>query len=174
MVVETGRFEPMTRGTTEELTNILRENEDIAQGLPVMSMLHDNHLLHGIEHKTPVANPEARRNPQVMEAWTKHMWAHYAQFFGVPEEFVPQDPLYRDRMLILTGQTPPPPAPMPMGPPPGQGNPPNTAPPPQGNEPKPAGDMPGGPAKMPRMPTNPSTGEQWDAETGGGMVEPPV
>lgn len=171
MVVDTGRFEPMTRATTEELTNILRENEDIAQGLPVFAMLHDNHLLHGIEHKVAVANPEARRNPKVVQAYIAHMHEHYSQYFGVPVEMVPQDPMYRDRMLVLTGQTPPPPAPMPMGPPPGPGNGP---PPNPGNAPAPSGDMPGGPAKQPSMPTNPSTDQKWDSQTGGGIVNKPV
>lgn len=176
MVIDTGRFEPMTRATTEELTNILRENEDIAQALPVYAMLHDDHLLHGREHKVAVANPEARRNKKVIDSYTFHMHEHYSQFFGVPLEMVIQDPLYRDRMLILTGQTPPPPAPMPMGPPPGPGNGGNGPPPQNGapNEPKPSGDMPGGPAKQPNMPTNKATGEEWDPATGGGMVKPPA
>lgn len=173
-IIDQGRFEPITRGTTEELTNILRENEDIAQGLETFAMIHDNHLLHGMEHKVSVANPEARRNPAVVQAYQFHMHQHYAQFYGVPEDLVIQDPLYRDRMLILTGQTPPPPSPTPMGPPPPGENNGNPGAPPQNNTPAPSGDIPGGPAKQPRMPTNPSTDTQWDAETGGGVVNPPV
>lgn len=172
MVVETGRFEPLTRSATEEMTNIVRENEDLAQGLPVVAMLHDSHILHGIEHKAVVSNPEARRNPAVLQAYNNHMIEHYSLFYGVPPEMVMQDPLYRERMMILCGITPPPPAPMPMGPPPANGD--TGAPPEQNNEPAPSGDMPGGPAKMPNMPTNPATKTEWNPNDGGGIVKPPV
>lgn len=189
-VFDTGRIDPLTRSSQEELLNILKENEDIAKGEVPVAMLHDQHLLHGKEHTTPVANPAARQDAAVLNAYMKHQLGHYELLFGVPagewipdpitgeEKFQPTDPIYRERMLILTGQQPPPP----MGPP-GMG------PPPPGMEPPPPGPMPnaadaletiapppGGTGaapnvpKLPGPPENPATGQKWDPTTGGGVV----
>jgi hypothetical protein len=83
-LVSTGRMDPLTRGLQSELLNILSENEAIAAGQPPDAMLHDDHLLHGREHSVPVANPEARKDPSVLDAHMKHMHMHYELYFGVP------------------------------------------------------------------------------------------
>lgn len=179
-VLETGRLDPLTHSTREELVNILRENEDISQGSAPRAMLHDNHLLHGKEHTAPVASPEARKDPSVLSAYTAHMHEHYSLYYGVPPEMVETDPLYRDRMLILTGQNPPPPMapPMPPGMPPpgpetGPGSPPGPGPapdaPPEALAPPAPGTAPG-PAQPPMQPENPATGQRWNAVDGGGAV----
>lgn len=208
-VLETGRLEAATQKDREELRNILRENEMITEGEKPVVMLHDNHLIHGKEHSNPVSSPEARLNEKVVTAYINHMHDHYQQFFGVPPgQYVPDmmsppdpatgqpriifqqtDPIYRERMLILSGQPPPPPmAPMPPNlPPPGMG-PSGMAPggPGQGPEGAPvpnpgsnaapagpdAGAAPGGPpgaepSNLPQQPQNPSTGERWNPQDGG-------
>lgn len=204
-VFDTGRLDPMTKRQSEESLNILRENQDLAKGIPVVAMIHDNHLLHGREHPCVVANPSARRDFKVIDVYSKHMHQHYEQYFGVApgqyivdpltgqEQFQVTDPFYRDRMLILTGQVPPPPM-MPPGmpgmPPPGPGGgappgpgapapmgPPGAAGPQGVNGPglpegaPPAAGAVEGP-QMPDQPTNPVTGQEWDPMTGGGMVTP--
>lgn len=182
-VLDTGRLDPLTQGAREELVNILRENEEIASGTVPPAMLHDNHMLHGREHPTPVASPEARRDPTVIQAYIEHMHQHYALYFGVPPEAILADPLYRERMLILTGQAPPPvmAPPMPGGPMPAPGpeGMPGGSPAPAGDElpdgapmpgpqsaPGPGGDQPA----LPRPPVNPATGERWNPQDGGGLV----
>lgn len=99
-----------------------------------------------------------------------------------PYAMVQADPLYRDRMLYLMGFPPTPPGLMPMpmmpGPMPGPGAPgpapsvggPND----EGTPPKPKGLVNGAaPAKLPRPPVQPGTGQRWDPVTGGGMKPPP-
>ncbi len=156
-VLSTGRFDPLVHGTKTELINILSENEDISRGATPAAMLHDNHLMHGREHTVPVGNPAARKNPDVLRAFTEHMHQHYSLYFGVPIQVLnppapvdpmtgqpvldpmgqplpppgPQDPLYRERMLMLMGMQPPPPMMPPGGLPPG-GMPPGPGGPPPG------------------------------------------
>lgn len=156
-VLTTGRLDPVTMAEQDELLNIASENDEVSKGLAPQALISDNHLLHGREHRTPVSNPSARRKPEVITAYIEHMKSHYSIFYGVPLEMVEMDPLYRERMLILTGQTPPPPMMppgmvgpdgAPMGPPPaGPGAPPPQ--PAQGPVP------PGGEAELPKMPNMP-------------------
>lgn len=138
MMLDSGRTEPITQALTSELLLIRSENEDIAAGTCPEVMLHDNHLLHGREHRSPVASPQARKNPQVLKADIDHMHKHYEAYFGVPP-MQPQvdpmgmplmdpttgmpvvdpetgqpplapEPMYRMRMLVLMGMQPPDPA----------------------------------------------------------------
>jgi hypothetical protein len=88
---------------------------------------------------------------------------------------VEMDPLYRQRFLMLCGRPVPP---EPMGPPPGPMGP-GGAPVPGGPEalpPEPSmaatGPMGVGEANLPSMPTNPATGQEWNPNTGGGIVPP--
>jgi hypothetical protein len=199
-LVSTGRMDPLTRRLQSELLNILSENEAIAAGQPPDAMLHDDHLLHGREHSVPVANPEARKDPSVLDAHMKHMHMHYELYFGVPAgQYVPgppdpatgapgkpqfqaADPMYHDRMLILMGIQPPPPMGPPPGPPPGMGPsgplPPGDEGPPPGAAPPeaPPGPTMAGPQapNLPSMPTNPSTGQEWNPVDAGGAVQPPA
>ena len=83
------------------------------------------------------------------------------------------DPLYRQRFLMLCGRpVPPEPMPGPIGPGPSGGPPmpggPEALPP----EPSMAATGPMLGAEMPSMPTNPATGQEWNPNTGGGVVPP--
>jgi len=159
-VLETGRLEPLVKGSQEELINILKENQDMSKGETPVVLLSDDHLLHGKEHCTVVASPAARRDVMVLRAYREHMHEHYSLFYGVPVEMVEADPLYRQRMLMLCGKPvppemaapmPPPGAPGPM--PVGEGSP--IAPPSAVS-----GTVAAREAAMPEMPTNPLTGQQ--------------
>ena len=184
-VVATGRLEHLTKSTRDELILILDENEAIADGKEVQAVIHDDHLRHGREHRSTLASVAARSNPAIVKASTDHLHQHYKLFFGWPDAMVPppmppmdpltgmpvndpsfdptspiHDPMYRERMLILVGQQPPPPMGMPMGPPPPGAD-------------APAGDMGaadastkpqepiGNKTNLPSMPKNPSTGEKY-------------
>jgi hypothetical protein len=101
------------------------------------------------------------------------MHEHYSQFYGVPLEMVEMDPMYRQRFLMLCGRPVPP---EPMGPPPGPMGPEGMPPggPEVGLPPEPsvAATGPTLAAEMPSMPTNPATGQEWNPNTGGGVVPP--
>ena len=174
-VLATGKLEPLTKSLQNELLLVLSENEDIAKGETPQAMIHDDHLLHGREHRAPVASPNARRNPKVLKASIDHLHQHYSLYYGVPAQMVPMDPMYKDRMLILMGIQPPAPMMPPGMPPPGgPGAPPPGGPeggPPPGMEALPQGGPPPTDAPpMPDMPTNPATGQEWNPVDGGGMV----
>ena len=184
-VLETGRLEPLVKGTQEELVNILKENQDMVRGETPVVLLSDDHPLHGKEHTAAVASPAARRDPNVLRAYREHMQEHYSLFYGVPLELVPTDPLYRQRMLMLCGRpVPPEPVPTPgvvMAPDLSGGSMPPPAPmtmssgAPTGEVPADMaalGPVPAGQAKLPEMPKNPATGQTWNPVNGGGMVPP--
>lgn len=184
-LTQTGRLEHLVKGTRDELVLILDENEQIAEGVAPPVMIHDDHLRHGREHRSTLASVAARSNPAIVEASIAHLKEHYKVFFGWPDPmmgppmppvdamgmpdpmFDPtdpvNDPMYRERMLILVGQQPPPPMVGPMGtnlgvqqpPPPGA-----EAPADGSNPPKPP-ELAGNQTQLPTMPNNPLTGEDY-------------
>lgn len=83
-VLETGRLEPVLDGVQAELMNISLENEELSGGRPVRALLTDNHQQHILEHKTVVATPEARRNPQVIETTLAHIQEHIDLWMQMP------------------------------------------------------------------------------------------
>lgn len=171
-VLQTGRIEPLTQSLSHELLLIKSENEQLARGESPFALALDDHMLHAREHRAVLANPEARRNPDVVRATLEHISQHEQLFYSTAPS-----------TLAMVGQQPPmvPPAGAmgPGGPPMGPGGPPPpggpSGPPPgpvgPGPEAAPEGVVPGGPApKQPRPPTNPSTGQQWNPTDGGGVV----
>jgi hypothetical protein len=154
-VVTTGRLEPVTEGPSKELDNIKAENEMLGEGQPPVAIAIDNHPTHIEEHSGVLSSPESRSDQQVVGAVLQHIQEHMDLWTTTDV-----------RTLAARGIPPPPMPPPPPGmalpgapgatsgtPPPIPGDTSTTAgaPPPDG-----AGDQPG----MPRMPTNPGTGEQ--------------
>jgi hypothetical protein len=82
MVMTTGNSEPMYEGQQSELMLIKQENEDMGEGICPPVLLTDNVLLHLKEHATVGNSSEARKNPQVMKAYTDHMQLHLANWKG--------------------------------------------------------------------------------------------
>jgi hypothetical protein len=150
MVLDTGRLEPMTEGPTAEFMNIRAENERLQDGQAPQAVLTDNHPEHIAEHKVVLASPEARENPEVVQATLAHIQDHLGQYQTM-------DPILAQ---MLGMPPPPPPAPPPGMGPPGPGGPP----PPGAHGPPPPGPAlmmpPGGPPppNMPNLPHNPLTG----------------
>lgn len=134
-VLTTGQLDPTIEGIQHELLNIRSENEDMREGRPVVVVITDHHADHIREHKTLLADPESRRNPQFVQTVLAHIQEHLNQWRSA-------DPA----VLMITGQQPPPPPPMmgPMGAPMG-------GPPPQGPAPAPNGPPPG-PMMQPQNP----------------------
>lgn len=147
-VLLTGRLEPLTQSLQHELLLIRSENESLSRGEQPPALALDDHLLHAREHRAVLANPEARRSPEVTQAVLAHIQEHEQLFFTVPPT-----------TLQMVGQTPP----MPMGPPGGPGAGPAEAPPPGAEPTTPA-------AELPQPPKNAATGEEWNPVDGGGAV----
>lgn len=173
-VIETGKLEPMTQATSNQLLLIRSENEMLMNGQVPTALITDDHMLHMREHAASMASPQVRSDPAKVEAHLAHMMQHQNLYFTAPPG-----------LLIMMGQTPPPPGmgpdgfPLPMVPPPEPSAPPQqegvsapggtpAAPPGVAGNPA-AGNAP---VDMPRLPTNPQTGEQYDPATGGGAVNP--
>lgn len=146
-VIETGRLKPMTEGPTRELLLIRRENEEIQNGGQAVAVITDNHPVHIQEHKNVLSDPEARRNPQVVQAVTVHMQDHIELMKNMSPEMA--------GILQMPAMQGPP-----QGAPQGQGG----APVGQSEQAGMSGPM--DQADMPSMPTNPITGQEYNPETG--------
>lgn len=169
-VITTGRLDSMLEGDNRELINIKQENESMANAQQVLVAPIDKHSLHIREHRAVLASIDARNNPQVIQAVSQHIQQHVQ---------VLADPAMANLLLIL-GEHPismPPPTPeeaaggTPKG---GSGPSAMSAPAPIQGGPAPLepNNPPPRPAKMPNMPVNKSTGQRWDPNTGGGVVQP--
>ena len=154
-VLTTGNLDPIIEGKEAELMLISSENEDLADGKPAQVAVTDNHALHVQEHKSVLASPEARLDPNVVKATTDHITEHITML----QQLSASNP----NLLIALGQQPVPPPPPPMAPPPAPGGP--GAPAGGGAAPGPASAVldatdPGlkaGAVKPAGLPTNPMT-----------------
>lgn len=177
MVMKTGNLDTMMEGDMAELMNIKSENELLAKGQSAIVVTVDNHALHIKEHKSVIASPQARQNPQIVNAVLGHIQDHINELRNV-------DP----GLLNVLGYAPLPPAPpppgaVPPGPPQGPGSPPPSGgpgPKPQmGPQPNPNGgpsmpavinaqnSNPNLPSPGVNFPKNPLTGQRFNPQTGG-------
>lgn len=105
-IISTGRLEPVVEGQSAELLLIKSENEKLQRGENVIAIVTDNHALHIIEHKTVLASPESRDQPDIVEAALDHLQQHINLMkTGDPD------------LLQMTGTKPLPPANPPPPPP---------------------------------------------------------
>lgn len=153
MVMKTGNLDTMLEGELSELTCIKSENERLAEGKPVVALVTDEHVLHIKEHKSVIASPDARENPQIIQAVLSHIQQHI-------EQLKTADP----NLLNILGQPslaqPPMQPGMPQGPqqggPGGAGGPPPPSPMKGPGAPVPEGAPPQRTANLPK---NPMTNE---------------
>jgi hypothetical protein len=77
-VVTTGRLEPVIEGKQAELLLIKSENENLADGQPQRALITDQHAEHILEHKTVLASPEVRQDPNspIVAATLEHIQEH--------------------------------------------------------------------------------------------------
>lgn len=76
MVLKTGNLDPLYEGEFQELTLIKSENEKLAAGDSAQATLVDSHIEHIKEHRSVLASPEARANPEVVQATLDHIQQH--------------------------------------------------------------------------------------------------
>jgi hypothetical protein len=164
MVLTTGNLEHMLEGQQKELYNIRMENEGLSASEVQFALITDTHALHIKEHKAVLDSPEARKDPRVIEAVTKHIMQHM-------ELLRSADPF----LLGVLGQQ------AIQGAPSGQPMPGSTAavegaPTEVGNQLPPDGVIPGtmnpvtneaAKVNAPNMPKNAMTGNEWTPDSGG-------
>tara|TARA_R100000808_G_scaffold21749_1_gene47043 strand:- start:1901 stop:3874 length:1974 start_codon:yes stop_codon:yes gene_type:complete len=150
-VINTGRLEPLTEGIVSENLYIKNENEKMQDGGMVRAIWTDQHAQHIQEHKTLLANADARKDASLLERVFTHIQEHIDLLKQTPPE-----------NLMMTGQTPIPDqaqinADESMGPPELGDNMDSANP-----VLKEAKNI-----SAPKMPKNPLTGEQFNMATGG-------
>jgi hypothetical protein len=104
-LIRTGNFESLMEGQFSELMLIKSENDNLSKGDEVQAIATDNHSLHIQEHKSVLASPEIRKNPEVVKAALNHIQEHI-------ELLRQTDPA----LLMLIGEQPLPPAQPPQDP----------------------------------------------------------
>lgn len=97
-VLMTGQLDPAIEGTNHENLNIRAENEALRNGESVTVIVTDNHQAHILEHKSLLATPEARRDPQYVARVLEHIQSHLDSWRTADVA-----------ILQITGQQPPPP-----------------------------------------------------------------
>lgn len=170
-ILNDGILEPMTEGKTMELLGLAAENESLMNGEQVPVILTDDHLLHIIEHAPMLADPEARKNPAVIQIVTAHINGHVGALSD-PANAVLFHLLGRP---VVPPQAAPAPPGVPQDPPAPQGSP---APPQAGGGaatvtgPAEQGASPGMVQHMqpqlPQGPINPLTKQRAPVNVGGG------
>ena len=155
-VITNGRLDNIIDPASRQQMLIAQENELLQAGENPPVLITDDPVLHIQGHKQLLDSPEARKNPQLVQSVMGHIQQH------INDSQTANPSLY-----AILGYPPPPP---PMMPPPMPGQMP---PPPQGS-PSPAPTMDaknqlleqGQGVKLPRMPINPMTGEQYSNPSG--------
>lgn len=75
-VLQTGQLEPMFENETSELLLIRAENEALAEGQGAVVVMTDDHRLHILEHKSVLASPESRQDPNIVQQTLMHIQQH--------------------------------------------------------------------------------------------------
>ena len=104
-VINTGRLDMTFEGEVNELLLIKSENERLMNGDVVLVAPTDDHRLHISEHRAVLADPDLRKNVDLVKTVMDHLEAHLDALRVVDPD-----------LLILLGQQPLPPAGA-MGPP---------------------------------------------------------
>lgn len=109
MVLKTGNLDVMTEGINKELILVKGENEAMVNGEDVMATDIDEHILHIKEHRSVLADPDLRKDPDLVRRVLSHINEHIEALKQV-------DP----NLLMILGQQPiqppPPMQPMPQDP----------------------------------------------------------
>lgn len=168
-VLETGRLEPVLEGKRRENVFIKGENEALRSGKKeVIALVTDKHQVHIMEHKTLLSDVDARGDKELQVRVLKHIQEHITLLRTT-------DP----GLLALLGEQPLPPLQMPGQPQPQPGQPgqpgPQSQPPVGGGEVEASemlesqtpGEQEARKVKLPNMPKNPLSGEEFNIISGG-------
>ena len=115
--LRTGQFDSIIEDQFRDAILVRSENEMLRKGEMPIVMMTDDHPYHVGEHNKLLNDPEARYNPQLVEAITQHMMEHK----------MAAETMDPGLLALLQGQMPPPPM-APGAPMPGQPMPPEQMP----------------------------------------------
>jgi hypothetical protein len=76
MVINTGKLDVMTEGTQAQLLCIKGENESLMAGEVPSALIYDDHKQHVVEHLTILADPDLRKNPDLVQNVLDHVQTH--------------------------------------------------------------------------------------------------
>jgi len=94
-IINTGKLDVAFEGEMNELLLIKKENEKLLDGENLPVHLLDKHRMHILEHKTVIADPDLRFNPELLRVAQDHIQQHLQQLReGDPE------------ILQMIGETP--------------------------------------------------------------------
>jgi hypothetical protein len=75
-VINTGSIETVFEGDMNEMLLIKKENEWLMSGKPVMAVMLDTHITHIMEHRTVMADPDLRSDPELLKNVLNHIQEH--------------------------------------------------------------------------------------------------
>jgi hypothetical protein len=75
-VLTTGNLEALYQHDNSQRMLMITENEMLMDGKAQMAVLTDDHAMHVLEHSCVLNSPEARENPQVVQATLGHIQQH--------------------------------------------------------------------------------------------------
>ena len=146
-IINTGKLDTAIEGEMSELLLIKAENEKMLEGKHSIVSPLDSHRIHILEHKSVLADPDLRDDPELVQNVLDHIQMHVDALRNTDPD-----------LLMLMGEQPL--------------TPPGAAPPSQG----PQGPMPGGSSPMPDM-MSPNQGqiqpETPIQQAGGPPIETP-
>jgi hypothetical protein len=100
-VLNTGRLDSMIEGDQAELLLIRAENERMLEGEAVQAMALDSHILHIVEHKALMADPDLRRDEGLVQLVGDHIKDHVDMLRTVDPDIltlIGQQPLQEPQM----------------------------------------------------------------------------
>lgn len=155
--LKTGNLDTLTNYDQTKYQHVQAENDQLKKGIKPTVMISDDPILHMQEHDSVLHSPEARENPDVVQATLAHMQEH---------EIAWQALAMQRPALMAALNIPPPPM---LAPPPGD---PNAQQAPSDAPSNPAAPSPDTALEVNNeeqvtYPTNPVSGETFNPETGG-------
>lgn len=75
-IMNTGNLKSLTQGITDELDVITAENEALVKDAEVIAVATDNHALHIREHRDVLADPELRKDADLVQRTLAHIQEH--------------------------------------------------------------------------------------------------
>lgn len=168
-VINTGSIDTMYEGDMNEILLIKKENEVLMSGKPVMAELLDQHAQHIMEHRTVMADPDLRMNPDLRMVVQQHIQEHIDYLRNVDPDLLMltgQQPLQPPAPPMMPGMMPPPGMPT-MGPQGGQMGPPPPNAGPQIPHPQ---DMEALMRQPSGMPSTPDSMIKGQGNPGGGIM----
>ncbi len=87
-ILATGQMDSTLEGSRLEELAMQAENEDLREGKPVQAILTEKHHLHIQKHTAVIADPEAKKNPTLVQATLMHIQEHLNLWRQMPPDLL--------------------------------------------------------------------------------------